>query len=104
MKVLISLFLFLGSNELPKTMTNHHYVKNERLIALDSITIIKRAKILDSLKSKFPKSEKCNLRYFEIFPSDFQTFVSVFGFEEEESGPLYDNSMEHVSFFSKNYL
>jgi hypothetical protein len=61
---------------------------------------------IEKLKEYYSKSHdrkdsmEFHLRFFEEFPSDFESFNSIYGFDTSEM-PLYDKAYDHIQLFNR---
>lgn len=45
------------------------------------------------------KSKENWIHFFDIFPNTFESFDSIFGYRENQKGPLYDMYQQYISLF-----
>lgn len=74
----------------------------QQLIAPDSLKIK-----MDKLQEYYSKSHdradsmEFQIRFFEEFPSDFESFNRIYGYIDDNPMPLYDSAFEHIELFNR---
>ena len=94
---LIIPFLFIGCNG----NTNKRNESN-----IDTVSTTERDVLINSKDALTNKAdllvkffrEKDYINFFNIFPDNFDDFIDIYGFSEENSSNLYDEAYSHIVF------
>lgn len=107
MKLLIyfifQLLIYLSCTASPNKNISECYTNAKSLTSIDSLSLQERAQLLEKYAVKIEFNEE-QVKYFQVFPSDFQSFKAIFGYEDidafnSEYGPLYMDSETHIHIF-----
>ncbi|MBB6611914.1 hypothetical protein H7F15_12760 [Pontibacter sp. Tf4] len=74
------------------------------LLLLLSTVLLFQGSNTQKLESSFNNLKRADTKenqilYLNLFPSDFRTFESIFGYVEDKPGPLYEESFDYISRF-----